>query len=204
MPAPRPPSFAAAVPGQSPRRRWAQRLLEACGWRFDLPAPPAPKAILIVYPHTSNWDFAWGILTLWGSGWPVRWLAKHTLFVGPVGWLFRRWGGIAVNRAAPEGFADALVEEIRRTPALLLAITPEGTRSYRDHWKSGFYRIARATGLPIGTVYIDYATRTVGVAGYFAPGGDAAADLARIAADYAGKVGRRPENAAPIRFGREG
>ena len=196
----RPPSFAAPLAFADRPRPWATRLLERLGWRFDLPAPPEPRVLLVVYPHTSNWDFLWGILSRWGSGWPIRWLGKHTLFVGPVGWLFRRWGGIAVNRAAAEGFAEVLVEGIRSAPSMILAITPEGTRSYRDHWKSGFYRIARAADIPIGIAYIDYAMKTVGVAEYFRLTGDEAADMKRIAECYAGYIARNPEKAAPIRL----
>jgi 1-acyl-sn-glycerol-3-phosphate acyltransferase len=157
---------------------------------------------LPLYPHTSNWDFAWGILSRWGSGWPIRWLAKHTLFFGPMGWIMRKWGGIAVNRSAAEGFAERLAGEILRAPSMMLAITPEGTRSYRDHWKSGFYRIARAADIPIGIAYIDYATKTVGISEYFRLSGDESADMERIARAYAGRAACNPEKAAPIRLGR--
>lgn len=200
--APRPPSFAAKIADARPPRPWARRLIEGLGWRYELPAPPEPRVLLVVYPHTSNWDFLWGILTRWGSGWPIRWLAKHTLFFGPMGWIMRHWGGIAVNRGAADGFADALAKQIRAAPAMVLAITPEGTRSYRDHWKSGFYRIARAADIPIGIAFIDYGTKTIGVSEYFRLSGDEAADMERIAGAYAGRTARRPEKAAPIRLGR--
>lgn len=185
-------------------RSWARWLLHALGWRFDLQAPPEPKALLVVYPHTSNWDFLWGILTRWASGWPMRWVAKHTLFFGPVGWLLRQWGGVPINRQAAAGFVDSVAEEIRQSPAMLLVIAPEGTRSYRDHWKSGFYRIARAANIPIGIGYINYATRTVGVSEYLHLSGDESADLARIAEAYANFAAARfPAKAAPITFQRQ-
>lgn len=184
-------------------RGWARTLLHALGWRFQLIAPPEPKALLVVYPHTSNWDFLWGILTRWASGWPMRWVAKHTLFFGPMGWLLKKWGGVPINRAAAAGFVESVAEEIRQSPSMLLVIAPEGTRSYRDHWKSGFYRIARAADIPIGIAYINYATRTVGIAEYFRLSGDEAADLARIAQAYASlAAARHPGAAAPICFKR--
>ncbi len=61
-----------------------------------------------------------------------------------------------------------------------LAVAPEGTRSRTDHWKSGFYRIAVAGGLPLGLGYIDYATHTVGIDTYLTLTGDADLDFARI------------------------
>ncbi|HRE17261.1 MAG TPA: 1-acyl-sn-glycerol-3-phosphate acyltransferase [Rhodocyclaceae bacterium] len=202
---PTPSSYAEPLPAPLVihPRAWAKWLLHALGWRFNMLAPPEPKALLVVYPHTSNWDFLWGILTRWACGWPMRWVAKHTLFFGPIGWLLRQWGGVPINRQAAAGFVDSVAEEIRQSPAMLLVIAPEGTRSYRDHWKSGFYRIARAANIPIGIAYINYATRTAGVSEYFRLSGDESADLARIAAAYANLAApRHPAKAAPIVFKR--
>lgn len=178
-------------------------LLRACGWRHDFLPPPEPRVLVVVYPHTSNWDFCWGILSCWAAGWPVNWVAKHSLFFWPLGALLKSWGGIPVNRSAAEGLVEELAATIRARPQMLLAITPEGTRSYREHWKSGFYRIARAADVPVGIGYIDYARRTVGVAEYFRLSGDQEADLARIARAYQGCVARHPGQAAPIRLPRD-
>lgn len=170
------------------------------GWRHALLPPPEPHVLVIVYPHTSNWDFLWGILTRWSSGWPIRWVAKHSLFFWPIGLVLRWWGGIPVNRTATDGFAEKLASTIRNSDQMILAITPEGTRSYRDHWKSGFYRIARAADIPIGIGYIDYATRTVGVSEYFRLSGDEDADMDRIARAYQPMKARNPSKSAPIRL----
>ncbi len=81
-----------------------------------------------------------------------------------------------------------------------LAIAPEGTRSRTKYWKSGFYRIAVAGGLPVGLGFIDYATRTVGIDQYMTLSGDEARDFASIRVFYGDKHGRRPENAGEIRL----
>ena len=181
-------------------RGWANWALRRLGWKYDLQPPPEPRVVVIVYPHTSNWDFLWGILTRWGSGWPIRWVGKHSLFFWPVGGLLKNWGGVPVNRSATEGFVENLAATIRQSDSMILSITPEGTRSYRDHWKSGFYRIAMAADVPIGIGYIDYATRTVGVSEYFRLTGDEAADMVKIARAYEKMVARDPAKAAPIRL----
>lgn len=181
-------------------RRWAALLLRLLGWRHRFLPPPERHVLVIVYPHTSNWDFLWGILSRWSSGWPICWVAKHTLFFWPVGLFLRAWGGIPVNRTAADGFVEELAATIRSSEQMILAITPEGTRSYREHWKSGFYRIALAADIPVGIGYIDYATRTVGVSEYFRLSGDEAADMVRIAEAYRPMVARNPAKAAPIRL----
>lgn len=181
-------------------RRWAAWLLARFGWSYQFAQPPGPKAVVVVYPHTSNWDFLWGLLVLWASGWPMHWVGKHSLFIGPIGWLMRRWGGIPVNRAATEGFIEQLVATMRSKPHMLLVIAPEGTRRLTDRWKSGFYRIALGAKVPLGLAYIDYATRQAGVDGYIALSGDEAQDMAHIARFYVDRRGYDQAKAAPIRL----
>lgn len=163
--------------------------------------PPGPRFLIVVYPHTSNWDFLWGILFRFACGWPIAWIGKDSLFRGPWGRVLKAWGGIPVDRARPAGFVEGLVDEYRRRESLIIGIAPEGTRSAVKGWKSGFYRLATAAGVPIALGSIDYATRRVGVRGYVNLTGDADADMAAIAAGYAGCRGFRPERAGPIVLG---
>jgi 1-acyl-sn-glycerol-3-phosphate acyltransferase len=159
--------------------------------------------VIVVYPHTSNWDFVVGYLARLAAGLPVRWMGKDTLFRWPVAGLFRRMGGIPVNRRAPSGLTAQLVRALETEETLWLAIAPEGTRAHTDHWRSGFYRLALAAKVPVGLAYIDYRAREVGLTTYLTLSGDEAADLARIRAAYEGHVGKHPENAGEIRFRRD-
>ncbi len=181
-------------------QRGACALLGAFGWRCVLVPPPAPKGIIVVYPHTSNWDFIIGVLFKIGVGLPARWMGKDTLFRWPVRGLLRRLGGIPINRRERSGFVATLLAEYERHDWMWLALAPEGTRARTDHWKSGFYQIAVAGQLPVGLGFIDYATRTVGVDTYFVLSGDPAQDFARLRAFYADKHGRRPQHAGDIRL----
>ena len=119
-------------------------LFSAMGWRIEGEFPPQPKLVAIVAPHTSNWDFIVGILAVFAIGIRARFIAKHQLFKPPLGWLMRWFGGIPVNREAPQGMVPQAVAAIERTQSVFLAITPAGTRSSSKPWKSGFYRIAVA------------------------------------------------------------
>jgi 1-acyl-sn-glycerol-3-phosphate acyltransferase len=191
VPAPRAPTFT---------RRMALRLLALFGWSVDVAWPPGPRAIIVIYPHTSNWDFIVGIIARYAIGLPVQWLAKDTLFRGPFDAIFRKWGGIPVNRRQSTGFIGHLLEEFRRRPWMWVVFTPEGTRSYREYWKSGFYHLALEARVPVGLAYIDYKRREVGLRRYLTFTGDVERDLDLIREEYAGKVGRRPGHAGPIRF----
>ena len=184
------------------RQRIALRLLALFGWHVEFAALPEPRGIIIVYPHTSNWDFPIGLLARWAIGLPLRWLGKEALFSGPAGMLLapllRAWGGEPVERGAATGAIERLAERIRAAPWYWLALAPEGTRKYRDTWRSGFYHIALSADVPLLAVSIDYATRTVSATTIIRLTGDPEVDRAALVAAYAGRSGYRPENAAPI------
>jgi 1-acyl-sn-glycerol-3-phosphate acyltransferase len=180
--------------------RLCRTLLRLLGWRIVLEPLPGPKGVIMVYPHTSNWDFLYGILFRFGSGLPVQWMGKHSLFRWPIGGLMRRMGGIAVNRSAAQGMIGALLEEYARRDTLWIAIAPEGTRSHTPHLKSGFYRIAVEGKLPCGLGFIDYATRSVGIDGYVHFTGDVERDVAMLREHYAGRRGKRHELAGTFQF----
>jgi 1-acyl-sn-glycerol-3-phosphate acyltransferase len=180
--------------------RWARRLLALVGWRVEVVWPPVPKCVIAVYPHTSNWDFVVGYLAKLASGVPAHFVGKDTIFRGPFARILRRMGGIPVNRREPTGLIAQLAREFERRTWMWLAIAPEGTRRYVDHWKSGFYHLALAAKVPVGLAYIDYGARVVGLTEYLTLSGDEEADLRRIREVYAGKVGRHPEQAGAIRL----
>jgi 1-acyl-sn-glycerol-3-phosphate acyltransferase len=181
-------------------QRGSSRLLRLCGWRVVLVPPPAPKGIILVYPHTSNWDFIIGMLYRIATGLRVHWLGKDSLFRWPVRGLLLRLGGIPVNRSDPAGFVDRLLANFAASESLWVGLAPEGTRAYTDHWKSGFYRIALAGRLCIGLGFIDYATKTIGIENYLTLSGDPVRDLDCIRSVYAGKRGRRPGNEGAIQL----
>jgi 1-acyl-sn-glycerol-3-phosphate acyltransferase len=181
------------------RQRLALRVLNVFGWKLLYRPLPGPRGIAVVYPHTSNWDFMVGVFGKWALGLPFRWLAKDSLFRIPLlGKWFHALGGQPVDRSAPQGMIRAQAERMHKEPWYWLAITPEGTRSYRPHWKSGFYQLALAADVPLLLVYIDYPNKTLGVVDHLQLTGDQEQDMAAIRAIYAGHEGKHPELAAPI------
>jgi 1-acyl-sn-glycerol-3-phosphate acyltransferase len=170
----------------------SRALLGAWGWRIDGDFPARPKMVAIVAPHTSNWDFIVGILAVFAIGIRVRFLGKHTLFKRGLGVLMRWFGGIPVNREAPQGLVPQVVEAIENADQVFLAITPAGTRSSTKPWKSGFYNIAVAARVPILPVIFDGPSRAIRLLPPFEPSGDYEADLPKLLALYAGVRGLKP------------
>lgn len=175
-------------------------MLKLMGWTLlDLPQRPA-RAVVIGYPHTTNWDFPIGLLAIAALDMEARWVGKDTLFRHGLGPVMRGLGGIPVNRRQHTGFVERMVAEFRHRDRFLLVIATEGTRRLQPGWKSGFYRIAMAAGVPVLVGAIDYSRREIGLVSSLQLTGDEAADMARIAACYEGRQGFRPENASPIRL----
>ena len=185
----------------------ARRLLSAAGWRTFFDGLPARQGVVIVYPHTSNWDFVVGLLAKWAIGFPITFWGKDSLFRLPLFGRWLRWlGGVPVDRRHPSGVVGEMVERMRgareRGEFLWLALTPEGTRSYNDHWRTGFYQVAHQAQVPLGLAYFDYDQRVVGVDNFIQLSGDVDGDMAVIEARLGHRRGRRPHLAAPIRLPR--
>jgi 1-acyl-sn-glycerol-3-phosphate acyltransferase len=170
----------------------SRALLAAWGWRIEGEFPPRPKMVAIVAPHTSNWDFIVGILAVFALGLRPRFLAKHSLFNPWLGPLMRWFGGTPVIRDAPQGAVAQAVALIESEPAVFLAITPAGTRSSVKPWRSGFYNIAHAAGVPILPIVFDGGRRAIRLLAPFDTSGDYEADLPRLLALYEGVRGLKP------------
>lgn len=175
-----------AVGSAVPRRRYrvlrplGLQILKHLGWTAEGVIPNSPRLVVAVAPHSSNWDFVVGAAMMVVLELRVSFIAKHTLFRGPLGWFLRWLGGIPVDRSRPEGFAEQMIAIYARREALWLAVTPEGTRSPGARFKSGFYRIAQATGAPILPVYFNHARRVIGFLPLVQPDAATEAGVAQI------------------------
>jgi 1-acyl-sn-glycerol-3-phosphate acyltransferase len=180
--------------------RLARVALRLAGWRLVGRAPDVRQCIVIFAPHTSNWDLPIMLLVREAFGNRVSYLAKHTLFRFPFGWLFRWTGGIPVERAHHHHLVSDLARLFADNPELWLALAPEGTRSWTDHWKSGFYQLALETRVPVLCAFLDAPKRECGLGVLLHLTGEVEADLARLREFYGSKHGIVPELASEIRF----
>ena len=137
-------------------------LLRLCGWELEGRFPDENKMVVVVAPHTSNWDFFIGIACVWALGIRLSFMVKANLFRGPVGGLLMSLGGVPIDRSATHGVVDQMVVRFEESDAWILAITPEGTRKKVESWKTGFYHIAERAKVPMHLVYLDYGRRVVG------------------------------------------
>ena len=191
--------------GTRPIQRFFQFFIRLIGWRVEGELPDFPKFVLIVHPHTSNWDVPYGMFAAHALGlltnWPYGFMVKDSALRWPVLGPFLRWlGGVGINRRSQFNAVEQMVAAFGQHERLMLVITPEGTRSKAKYWKSGFYHIALGARVPIVPAYIDYGQRRAGLAPVFWPTGDAEKDLQFMRDFYADKIGLYPHQAGEIRF----
>ena len=164
------------------------------GWKLGTPLPSRiTHCVVIAAPHTSNWDFVYGLAALSFFKIELNYLAKKELFVWPIKNIFINSGGIPVERKANHRLVDSIIDLFKTRERLVLAIPPEGTRKAVKKWKSGFYHIAIGANVPVAFGYIDYKTKTAGFGPALIMSGDKQKDAALIR-DFYSKIGaKNPE-----------
>jgi 1-acyl-sn-glycerol-3-phosphate acyltransferase len=154
--------------------------------------------LVIAAPHTSNWDAVFLLGAAYSLHLRVNWLVKNSLFVPVVGPLIRFFGGIPVERSRSTNLVQRLAEQITASNGTALVVPPSGTRARTDYWKSGFYRIAVATNIPVVCGYLDYDRKVAGLGLSFFLTGDMSADMDRIRNFYAPVAAKYPDNKSRI------
>ena len=176
------------------------KLLKLFGWQTIGKPPEIKKYVVIVAPHTSNWDFFIFLLLKFSYRLKINFIGKHTIFIGPIGWVLRKLGGIPVFRSQNHNVVDSIIKAFNENENMIFALSPEGTRSYKDHWKSGFYHIALNAKVPIQTCFLDMTTKTLGFGPLIELTGDIKQDLAVFQNIYSDKKGIKPALFSKITF----
>jgi 1-acyl-sn-glycerol-3-phosphate acyltransferase len=166
--------------------------LHLAGWTVKGVFPHhLPKCVVLVAPHTSNWDFVIGLafrskLDLVHA----KYLGKAELFKPPFGFLFRKLGGFPVNRLEKNKLVDQVVELFNTHQSFVLVLSPEGTRKKVQRLRTGFYHIARKAVVPIVMTGFDFQKKQAIISDPFFTTGDEKADFNQIYQFYASIKGK--------------
>ena len=179
--------------GTAATRGVATALMRLTGWRFSGEGFPAVhKFVLIVAPHTSNWDFPIGVMAKFAVGIRVTFLGKDTLFRWPLGTVMRFLGGFPVDRTSKSDVVTQTADLVARSERIIVAIAPEGTRRAVLRWRSGFYWIARKAKIPILPIAMDFSTKEIRVFPLFEPTDDHDRDMAVLRANFRASMAHTP------------
>ena len=187
-----------STPLLSPVLRLLSKLiLKIIRWRVIGSLPKDQKKyVLIVAPHTSNWDFILFIFAVSVLRLQPSVLIKSSLFIGPLGWFLRYCGAIPVNRTQANSLVDYITGIYTERDEFVLIITPEGTRSANPNWKRGFHHVATKAEVPILVVSVDSTKRVIAIEGLMEPSDDVAADMLKLKQLFDSKSGLKPKNYA--------
>jgi 1-acyl-sn-glycerol-3-phosphate acyltransferase len=184
--------------------RWLSlRIFNALGWRIDGEIPDLPKMVIIGAPHTSNWDFFLFLAAIQHFHIKVRFLGKASLFRWPFGFMFRKVGGIPVDRSYPAGIVAQVKAAFDETDEMILVIAPEGTRRAADTWKSGFLEIAHHADVPVVFAGVDGFNRVLTISEPHVVVDDQTEFMDQARAFYAEQPGLKPQGKGPVRLARE-
>lgn len=178
--------------------KWLAELLflKILGWEIKGDIPKSTKkCVICIAPHTSNWDFFIGVIVRPIKNLRSSFLVKKELYkFPPLGWLLTYMGGIPVDRGRNSAnLMDQVLTVFKEREVMRLAITPEGTRSKVNEWKTGFYRIAMGAGVPIVLCSFNFQKKQVHFMEEFYPTGNMDEEVALIRSKFVGIPGRFPE-----------
>ena len=154
------------------------------GWKIEGRRPDCEKFIILGAPHTSNWDFVFFLGAANQLGIKPSFMGKTSLFKWPMTNFMLDMGGVPVDRTKRGKYVDQVAAAFEASDELALVIAPEGSRTFKGAWRTGFYHIAMAAGVPIVPAWVNNKTMRGGMGEAMMPTGDYRADLAYLAAFY--------------------
>lgn len=173
----------------------ARTFLFFAGWKVDIAdTPKVTRSMCVAAPHTSNWDFPFALAVFWCMGINIKYFIKQAYTKSAFGFFFKWTGAIGVDQKQRNNLVEYGKQLFDEHKELMLLSTPEGTRSKAEKWKTGFYHIALAKGVPITLGYIDYEKKIAGLKQGFIPTGNFDTDMKRIETFYKDKAAKFPEN----------
>lgn len=176
--------------------RWiGDMILKAMGWTVHGKLADRKQIVLIGGPHTSNWDLPLAMGTMLAVGIKFSWMMKKEAFFWPLGGLWKALGGIPIDRGAYVDVIGQVKHVFETNDKIWIGLTPEGTRSKVDRFKTGYLRMAKGVGVPLFIVGLDSLNKRIVLDKLWDPAGDIETENAAIK-DYMYEtyVGVNPEN----------
>lgn len=170
-------------------------ILKKMGWQIVGSYPyNIKKKVIIVVPHTSNWDFPLGLLFRSAIKAKIHFVGKESLFRFPHGFIFRLLGGFPVKRDKKHNQVEQIARYFETREEFALTLAPEGTRKRVDTLKTGFYHIAVRAKVPIIMIKFDCEKKHFVIHEPLYPSGDLDKDMEIVNKFFRGTIGLNPKN----------
>ena len=154
---------------ESTKRNLAKSALNLLGWRIkdeSLVDETAPKrCVILLAEHTSYADFPMAKLIGTALGIKPTILVSHVFFEGifaPLGKVLMWLGCAPLNKTNAKAAMVRVTKDLAKKD-IRIAICPEGVLHYIDHWKKGFYILAKTAKAPVIILEMDFHNKTASV-----------------------------------------
>ncbi len=175
----------------------SQFILWIFGWKASKEDFKEKSYVIIAAPHTSNWDFILGLFAVKALHIPQKVLMKKEWFFFPLKYILNALGTIPIHRESSIKMVDYIISLFQTNENFIFSISPEGTRTYVEKWKTGFYHIAIQAQVPIVLGKMDYKKKTISFGGLFYPTGNFEEDFRRIVTHFSDAQPLFPERFNP-------
>lgn len=147
--------------GNALTRAVGSALLRLFGWKVEGQLPDETKVILVGEPHTSNWDFILIMCAAQSVGFRMSYIMKKEAFFWPLGGFFKWMGGLPIERKKGQDSLSQIAAHIQATDRIFLAITPSGSRSANDKYKTGYLRLATNLDIPLFLIGLNAPSKSI-------------------------------------------
>ncbi|MCD6091648.1 MAG: 1-acyl-sn-glycerol-3-phosphate acyltransferase [Bacteroidales bacterium] len=168
-------------------------VLKLFGWKVVKQNIKEKSYVIVAAPHTSNWDFIIARLGVSWVGIPQKVLMKKEMFFFPLNYILRALGAMPIDRKGSIKMVDYIIQLFKEKDDFVFSISPEGTRSYVEKWKTGFYHIATKANVPLVFGRLDYKKKVLEFSDTFYPTGNFEKDFIKILDHFSDAYGLYPE-----------
>jgi len=177
--------------------RISKFILWLFGWKVVKNEIKEKSYVIVAAPHTSNWDFIIARFGVSSVGIPQKVLMKKEMFFFPLKYLLNALGAMPIDRKGSLKMVDYIIELFKKKDDFIFSISPEGTRSHVEKWKTGFYHIATKANVPLVFGRLDYKKKVLEFSNVFYPTGDFSKDFVEIVNYFSGAEGFYPKKYNP-------
>ncbi|MFW5427157.1 MAG: 1-acyl-sn-glycerol-3-phosphate acyltransferase [Methylophagaceae bacterium] len=132
-------------------------LYNLLGWRVEGEIPHSTKRLMLLYlPHTSNWDFVYGMLFVKAENIKATVFGKDGFYFFPFTYIYKYFKVVPIKRNQKNNFVEQAIALFDNGVPLWTGMAPEGTRSKTNHLKSGYYYLAKGAKIPVVLVGLDF------------------------------------------------
>jgi 1-acyl-sn-glycerol-3-phosphate acyltransferase len=151
------------------------------------------KCIIIAAPHTHWQDLFIAIMARKVIQQEINFIGKKELFKFPLGFFFKMMGGKPVERGSKSNNVKLIADVFKNNDLFRLALSPEGTRTKVDKWKTGFYYIAKEANVPVISASLNFKDKEIKISDPYYISGNIDEDIKYLKLFFKGIEGRVPE-----------